>query len=127
MMLPNPEKVSILNRQNWEYGIFNDAFQVEKEVKNPIEEHLMDDDAEEPVENPSERPTQMDGRSSSFTQEEWVWLQAECADLRVEQKRQGVELFRQGHEQAPQGAMLVDIQQMMHHLMLQFPQPTPWQ
>jgi hypothetical protein len=45
--------------------------------------------------------------------------------FRVEQARQGAEIDRIVTEQLRQGAAIDDIQRMMQHMMLQFPQHPP--
>ena len=53
------------------------------------------------------------------------WTPMDMDQFRVEQVRQGAEIDRIVTEQLRQGAAIDDIQRMMQHMMLQFPQHPP--
>ena len=76
LTLPDPERITISDRANWIWGYGSDGEEdlEEFEEDNQADENQMEEDSreQEPVGNPLEMPTQSDGRSSSFTQDEWV-------------------------------------------------------
>ena len=74
LKLPDPARIAISERDNWWYISDVQEDQDEYDEDNRAEEdQVVEDNREyEPMCNPPEMPTQAGGRSSSFTQEEWV-------------------------------------------------------
>jgi hypothetical protein len=128
--LPNPDRVAITDCANWLYvsadpdadeGHETDHFYAGDQFVDDQEEGREEEYPQAPLEQfvpQPQEPTQQAEGSSSWSTDQWGWIQTEIGDLRAEQQRQGT-------EQARQGAMLDDMSSMMRQLMLHFPQPPP--
>jgi hypothetical protein len=126
--LPDPDRVAITDGANWLYvsadpdadeGHDTDHFYAGDQFVDDQEEGREEEYPQAPPEHfvpQPQEPTQQAEGSSSWSTDQWGWIQTEIGDLRAEQQRQGI-------EQARQGAMLDDMSSMMRQLMLHFPHP----
>lgn len=118
---PAPNMVGIIDRSNWLYASSTVDEENNHNMDDFVAGDMMEEDAtcQQQFVPPIQEPTQQGPASFSMNQDQWMWMQVELGDLRVEQTRQGVEQIRQW-------AMLEEMQSLMQQLMLHFPPPPQW-
>lgn len=126
--LPDPDIFAIIDCANWLYvsddpdadeGHGTDHFTAGEQFVDDQAEgtEIEEEDPQVPPEQfvpPHQEPTQQAAGSSSWSTDQWSWVQTEIGNLRTEQQCQGI-------EQARQGAMLDEMSSTMRQLMLHFP------
>lgn len=117
--LPNTDKTNVDNNENWLYTSVDPEEAGEDDF---LAGDTREEDAparERGVPHPHTSHHRGMGASSAG------WTPMDMDQFRVEQARQGAEIDRIVTEQLRQGAAIDDIQRMMQHMMLQFPQHPP--
>lgn len=88
--LPAPGRVSIIDHSNWLYASVVPGEEGRHNVDDFFASDTMEEDAtfQQQFVPPTQDPTQQGTEAFTMDQDQWIWMQAELRDLRVEQTRQ---------------------------------------